>query len=96
MSSRNDPCACGSTQKYKKCCLKWHRTGLPSPPKNDLLTNPRPPGRSLGIIAGRPRWLIEEEGNYIWYEAFRDQVTGEIEERRGWFTVRRREKISKA
>lgn len=99
-ADRNGPCPCGSGQKFKKCCLKWARRGLPSPPRNGLPNDPRPPGRALGVIGGGPldvpykqRWAIEKSGNYIWFDTrvIRDDAGNIVryEDRTGWFTLRR-------
>lgn len=83
---RNDPCPCGRKDakgkpiKYKRCCLR--AAAQPARPDPSLPNEPYPPGRSLGIIAGRERFLIECEGNFRWY----DGGTG----RSGWYTIRRR------
>lgn len=83
-AGRNEPCSCGSGKKYKRCCLR--AAAQPARPAHQpdpsLPNEPFPPGRSLGIIAGRERFLVEREGNYRWY----DGATG----RSGWYTVRRR------
>jgi len=68
--------------------LKWHKMGLPSPPDNGLPNAPKFSGQSLGIIAGKERWMVEGSGNFIWYEIWKNPETGRMEERRGWYTVR--------
>ncbi|WP_414640986.1 SEC-C metal-binding domain-containing protein, partial [Archangium sp.] len=56
MPSRNEPCPCGSKQKYKRCCLgesrPFGRTG-PPPPR-------RPPPSGVDPVTAEAAVLAEE------------------------------------
>ncbi len=93
MANRNDPCPCGREGKYKKCCLKWHRLGWPSPPNNDLPVEPKPPGPLAFVLNGRPRYWGTEPGNYRQhgFKVYTDEFGRRVEEEiRSWYTVRKR------
>lgn len=104
MAKRNDSCPCGARNseglsvKYKKCCLKWHNMGWPSPPRNGLPSDPKPCGRSLGMTEGPPgvwkdRWMIEKSGNYrqIWDKVYDDEYGVErVKTVKSWYSVYRK------
>lgn len=50
--SVNDPCPCGSTIKYKKCCGVFHK-GRPAPPARLM------PARYCAYAMGKVRFVIE-------------------------------------
>lgn len=47
-TSPNAPCPCGRTEKYKKCCRRWHN-GAPAPTPEDLMRS-RFTAYSLGLV----------------------------------------------
>jgi hypothetical protein len=69
--ARNDPCPCGSGQKYKKCCLA----------KDDLVASRRRDEESS--VQTALSWLVKtypEESGQAFYEGFLGELTEEEQE----------------